>query len=92
MKKTTSPKSLSHADTHCAQCGRPQKADEGMWLLCGQCGTFRCPSCFGSIFSETPCPVCREREEMAEIMEYLQYAMKEERTVKRPKKGVKKAA
>lgn len=57
--------------TQCIRCGRTQRENEGMWMLCQGCGTFQCPSCYGNILQASECPGCQDREERELIVEYL---------------------
>ncbi len=62
----------------CAGCGREQKANEGMWMLCTECGRFQCPKCYGNplepAIPSPGCPACRgggEGDERAFLLDYL---------------------
>lgn len=69
VKKTKTTDSF--LSVRCAECGRAQQRDEGFWMLCDSCGTFRCPSCYGNPLEKTDCPLCRDREEARRIVDFL---------------------
>ena len=61
----------------CIQCGRRQNAGEGLWMFCLDCGTFRCPSCYGNPFETSNCYGCEDRVEGNLILEFLAKAKEE---------------
>ncbi len=60
----------------CARCGRTKNEHDGPWLLCPDCATYQCPSCYGNPLESAGCPGCL-RIEGKEIVEYLTLLKKE---------------
>lgn len=81
MRKRT----VSGKENFCAGCGRRQGAGEGMWMLCQECGSFQCPSCYGNPLDRAECPECRDRSEADLIVRFL---AKSKQTVARTRKKV----